>query len=454
MKTSSLFQMHFYINLHFLNQNLMILQNISISSQNPALLYLCDFVPPDKSIDIENGPETFRCNGIRGVNNPHDALKCEGSYTCATCEATFCMYCGYDPRKDRKKDAEKYRQSYFNGKEAPLCMNCYKDDLFLPLTLSEKQLSMTSVTIEEMINFLKEKNMAVHDSIEAWEVQELYEIIMYTENIHETMADAVKYPLFASSAMDSPCSTFASKVLSNYALRDGARFLTDRAVFTPKRVLQVISLLSQLVKINTEKKIVHYDTPVTTVLPETLVDWATSSRIDSGHRLMQRCLRHTLDTKAHPIITKDIKFFESKEDERLGIILENKIPASMKNSTYDVKIAFTEKDVMCCECSCPVGGMKGCKVICVHNLPVIYQLTLLLYDGLSEHFLVELSSRWENDLEEYVKENDLFDEVHENVLTLMYAVGEKDDKIEEARLIQMKKEIDQYSHMILCQIRK
>jgi hypothetical protein len=38
--------------------------------------------------------------------------------------------------------------------------------------------------------------------------------------------------------------------------------------------------------------------------------------------------------------------------------------------------------------------MGNGRIICVHVLPVIYQITLLLFDGLADHILVEYANRW------------------------------------------------------------
>ena len=50
--------------------------------------------------------------------------------------------------------------------------------------------------------------------------------------------------------------------------------------------------------------------------------------------------------------------------------------------------------LLCCKCSCECGGEDDEKIVCVHVLSVIMKLSHLLFDGLAEHLLVELSSIW------------------------------------------------------------
>ena len=50
----------------------------------------------------------------------------------------------------------------------------------------------------------------------------------------------------------------------------------------------------------------------------------------------------------------------------IGIILKNKVPASMKQEVYDVTVIFSKKGILACECGCKCGSKGMDKVICVH----------------------------------------------------------------------------------------
>ena len=59
------------------------------------------------------------------------------------------------------------------------------------------------------------------------------------------------------------------------------------------------------------------------------------------------------------------------------------IPASMKSEVYDVRVAVTADDVVCGECSYTTGSIEEQRIVCVHILPVVYLLSMLVCDGLA-----------------------------------------------------------------------
>ena len=165
------------------------------------------------------------------------------------------------------------------------------------------------------------------------------------------------------------------------------------------------------------------------------VNIANGCRVDSGYRLLNRCLRHVFDTKSESIINKKATLFvcvgESECENKVGIVLQNNIPASMKSNIYDVEVAVTKDDLMACRCDCQSGGTGNERVACVHVLPVLYQLTMLLYGGLAQHILIELSQRWNNNVESIVEGQK--EKVVENILTLMRTEGDTETKINQAK---------------------
>lgn len=71
----------------------------------------------------------------------------------------------------------------------------------------------------------------------------------------------------------------------------------------------------------------------------------------------------------------------------------------MKESQYEVKVAFTSNELLCCSCSCQAGSKSNDRGVCVHVLPLILLFVILLVEGLAQNILVELSHRWNNELE-------------------------------------------------------
>lgn len=122
--------------------------------------------------------------------------------------------------------------------------------------------------------------------------------------------------------------------------------------------------------------------------PSFFVELAYGSRADSGFRLLRRCARHAMDTKAKNLIDTDAKLFKTKEG-KAGILLQNKVQASMKSTAYNTYAAFTATELIACKCSCPCGGEGNERIVCVHILPLIFQLSLLLVEGLAENILLE-----------------------------------------------------------------
>ena len=95
--------------------------------------YLKMFLPPGSEIDKESERDILRCKGINEINDAHDFLRAEGSFTCSSCHACFCNTCGYAPVKDRPK---RKKLVYYENMDKELCVNCYQQQIFLPVLAS------------------------------------------------------------------------------------------------------------------------------------------------------------------------------------------------------------------------------------------------------------------------------------------------------------------------------
>jgi hypothetical protein len=69
------------------------------------------------------------------------------------------------------------------------------------------------------------------------------------------------------------------------------------------------------------------------------------------------------------------------------LLVHHRMEASMRNKTHEVVVCFDDKDIVACSCSCKVGGWKDHRIIFVHVLPVLYHMTLILFDGMAEHVI-------------------------------------------------------------------
>ena len=102
-----------------------------------------------------------------------------------------------------------------------------------------------------------------------------------------------------------------------------------------------------------------------------------------------RCGRHALDSRV-PSLDKHTALLILHEGS-VGIQLNAAIPASMKKRVYECGVVTTVKDILCCQCSCQSGSKGEKKQVCIHILPLLFLLTLLLFEDLAEHILLELA---------------------------------------------------------------
>jgi len=137
-------------------------------------------------------------------------------------------------------------------------------------------------------------------SLTMGELQELYISIVEgnsMDSLGSHLLEQVVYPMYQPSALDPNGGQL--KFLSRFDLRDGGRFLRDQAL-SSKAQCGLVNLLANLV---TFRKSIDKPLPKTAeVLPCMISECATNSRVDSGERLMKRCVRHALDTKTPSIL--------------------------------------------------------------------------------------------------------------------------------------------------------
>jgi hypothetical protein len=126
-------------------------------------------------------------------------------------------------------------------------------------------------------------------------------------------------------------------------------------------------------------------------------NFADASRFHSGFRLLKRAIRHAMDPQAASILSASGSVIQY--GSQVGLHLRHKVKASMKADVYSVEVSFTKSCIIACKCNCKAGSTERDKVVCVHILPVIYQVTLLLFDGLGEHTIIEWANYWNQNYE-------------------------------------------------------
>ena len=116
----------------------------------------------------------------------------------------------------------------------------------------------------------------------------------------------------------------------------------------------------------------------------------------------------------------------------LGILLGNKIPASMKQDTYHVTVAFSPSGILACKCDCKAGSQLFDKVVCVHTLPVLMQFLIFLIEDLGQNILIELCSRWNQSLNEKLKSQHI--SICDSMIQLMKSIGVPEADLKKAKL--------------------
>jgi hypothetical protein len=158
------------------------------------------------------------------------------------------------------------------------------------------------------------------------------------------------------------------------------------------------------------------------LVPDMIVSFAHRARVHHGYRLVIRTLQHSCDPQAESILSSYGHIVLYDNDP--CFFVHHRVRASMRNEVYDADVCFDNKNIVGCGCNCKAGGENKEKVVCVHIPPIIYQMSLLLFDGLADNIIVELSHHWRNLSEKlHLLENKeiYLQEVKKSILTIISA---------------------------------
>lgn len=188
-----------------------------------------------------------------------------------------------------------------------LCVNCYQHNIFLLHSITIEDV----LTVKEMKLYLKERNQTIANDAEAHEVQEIFDIQKELETKNNELDDNVSFPLYKSNDLTN--FTFGN-VFHTFALDQGGRFISDQKAIPNHLFFPVVDLMASIVRYNPEKiKYTEYDSPVYDVLPTIFIELANKSRMGKGFRLLKRCLCHSFDPKAHPLMEQMTSLFIHKK---------------------------------------------------------------------------------------------------------------------------------------------
>ena len=185
------------------------------------------------------------------------------------------------------------------------------------------------------------------------ELQGLYtEYFIDTKNKDSTdsrdpkLLEKVMFPMHPSTSLRNNEGTL--EFITDFDFRDGAHFLRDSKLSLKQRC-DVINLLAKLVTFRSDESAPKF----AAVLPAMIVKFAQGSRIDSGERLLRRCIRHSLDTKTPSILCAHGSVFQHRGV--VGFAIRHQISPSFKDGMYSVASAFTAASFLAAECDCKAG---------------------------------------------------------------------------------------------------
>jgi hypothetical protein len=345
----------------------------------------------------------------------HKFLWYENNEKCGCCKRIVCRLCTFGGKE----------------KETIHCVDCY---------FSENSLTMENVTNVPTYSVMRQKlsEMGIEVRLDESmpDIIDLYEALVVSKkndiyNNAEIM-NFITQPKHGAEILDIPTTTFmhGDDILDHptttltFDLKLGASFIRDDRLYLNHKIV-VTCILGYLVNMDDdnmdESPMKQKD--IYKVMPYYLIQIAKGARIHDGYRLLKRAMRHAMDPQTVSILQAKGSLLEY--DGHTCIRIDHEVKASMKSDIYEVSVMFNMEGVVACKCTCKAGGGGKERVMCVHILPVIFQLSMLMYDGLAEHFLCELCNDWNIAFE--VAVDDLNDTVKQsfkqNLLKIKQATG-------------------------------
>lgn len=378
---------------------------------------------PVKPIKLIPGPPTGYCNGIPGITQGHVYLEAEGTHFCFKCRESFCYTCGYCPSL---LTTVKKNKGYHQDKNEPLCFPCYQTSCIVDGG------NDVSREVAEMRKELRKLNVPTTNETLHHEVEDLFDFYMVNrQSQHERLS--ARYPLFSSKFFDD----IKDHICYRGRLFSPDGFLNDHHGIKDNDVPMVVQLFAGIVRY---KRFDESD--YAAAVPGMVIEFANGSRAVNGlaHKVIKSAVRIAVDPKWRSFMDQDYCLFyhQCTQGDSIGIILENDVPATMKDQLYHSKIAFTVHNFLASQCECIASGMGtgDDRITCIHNLPLIVNLSLLLHRGIAKNFLHDLSTRWSADTEALLVGTTRYDVCREDILTLMEASSEEPQILQKAQVTE------------------
>jgi hypothetical protein len=303
------------------------------------------------------------CTGVGGRS--HAFFLHEGHDVCSECQVIVCRSCQVMIDKH------------------VFCLRCYTTRAIDPLPQNR------AMTIADMRLELKSKyNFDGANELDMIDMEDVFLSIGYIDKYRQH-EHSVPFPIYPTSDLELQVDRRWDHVIE-MDFKAKVAFLAHPDL-TAMHIPGILQLFGSMVAIKTPKKTQCSKVmSLHDILPASMFMYAANCRVDSGYRLLQRCIRHATDSR-FPMIDKEIAMLINHNGE-LRIQLSAVVPASMKNCSYMSEIVLTPTKNLCCKCTCPCGSQNKERTLCVHNLPLLYYLTLLLFRELAGHIIREFAA--------------------------------------------------------------
>lgn len=328
-----------------------------------------DFAQSGVTTIDDGGPEVSTCLGAE--DHSHKFLSATGFKKCHGCNGIACGKC-----------TQKIIDKHF-------CLSCAAGELLVPRR-DDSQMER----IEFMRHQLKHSYQWDRaDELAVDEVEEAYSAAIkpFTERMKQI--NEVKFPLHPTSTLKE---TTLWKKISTLYFNNGGTFISESSLRS--HVPELLHLFSSFVKYEgpeSSRGVWMKEEGVYDALPSMIINFAENSRVQSGEatgfRLLERCVRHGHDPRMPSLFYSKADIIEL-EDGSIGLVITSKVPASMRGVIYSTTTAHTANQLLAAECDCKSGSKEEEKIVCVHNSTIPYGVTKLMYEGLAEHILIELTS--------------------------------------------------------------
>jgi hypothetical protein len=302
----------------------------------------------------------------------HQFMRAEGHCFCSTCNGNICLQCTFQKGVG----------------ESLFCYQCYLPEISVQHDEVENNMSY-----DELRENLRLMGVETNATDNMCDLLEIYENEKTNQLYDQMILDDIVVPREKQSYLTTLQEE--ENKISSFEFTSGGQFIVDEKLDS-LQVVKLIKIIAALVDItkpegdtNGNKK---YNDRTYRLLPQMIVTFAEEARYHEGFRLVKRCMMHALDPETESIVAASgqVVLYQEKP----CFLIHHRIHASMKDDCYDVVVCFNAEMIVACSCGCKAGGETRDRIMCVHILPIIYQMCMLCFDGWADNIVVELSHHW------------------------------------------------------------